>query len=227
MQYPFVGPGLAAIDGDLTSELVRENTELRRQLATLRAYGGESQLELLEENQRLKREIAGLRALSHLAFNDPLTGLRNRRYFDERLRQELSRARREAEPCLSVVFCDVDDLKEINDRHGHVRGDEVLRWVANIVRKNLREHDVCCRLGGDEFAVILPQAGMEGCRKMVARLRAALVLANQERDIPVSLSLGTATATREALDQEALVAAADAEMYQNKLQYKQARRAAG
>src|SRR4029077_20452046 len=93
--------------------------------------------------------------LEAAARRDSLTGVANRQAFDERLAHELAVTRRTGHPT-AVVLLDIDDFKQINDRHGHVSGDEVLCAVATVARRSLRDTDLVARLGGDEFAAILP-----------------------------------------------------------------------
>jgi len=113
--------------------------------------------DLLRENADLRHELTRLEAYRTLAYRDELTGLWNRRYFTERLTEELSRARRQPRRHFGIMMVDVNDLKAINDAHGHAEGDLVLRWVAEFLERLLRTHDVLCRVGGDEFAVLFPR----------------------------------------------------------------------
>lgn len=168
---------------------------------------------LLRENARLKAQLAEIRALS---FEDALTGLKNRRYFDERLEAEVDRATRHATP-LSVIVVDVDHFKTINDTHGHLAGDEILRWVARFLSASAREHDVVCRTGGDEFMIILPSADAAGAQRLIERIRQRLAGAAAVGPWGrVSLSLGTSTWGPECDQARVLVGAADLAMYEDK-----------
>jgi len=168
---------------------------------------------LREENERLRAELDLLRALS---FEDPLTGLKNRRYFDERLAAEVDRATRHGAP-VSVLVVDLDRFKQINDTHGHEAGDDALRWTARFLVACVREHDVVCRSGGDEFMVILPGATAEGARQLVDRIRRRLVSAGVVGDYGrVSLSLGAASWGPGCAAARDLVVAADDAMYDDK-----------
>lgn len=169
--------------------------------------------ELERENARLRRELEVLRAL---AYHDPLTGLWNRRYCDERLREELSRASRATGRAFSVVVADMNDLKRINDEHGHATGDRAIRWVGKFLRDTLRTHDVCCRTGGDEFTMILPETGPADCERLVVRLRQALATAQEEIPSPLGLSFGSASFPKDGTGAAELLDRADAAMYLDK-----------
>ena len=136
---------------------------------------------LQSENDDLRAEVEELREYRRLAYRDPLTGLRNRRYLDERMREEMQRARRHTNPTFSVLLFDLNDFKRINDEHGHAVGDECLRFIARFLEDNLRDHDVCCRTGGDEFTAILPESDAAGAELLVARLRASLARVARSR----------------------------------------------
>src|SRR3954451_1652261 len=118
--------------------------------------------------QRLGLRREGEQA-RRLARADQLTGLLNRRAFDEDLAHAIEHARASAEP-LSVLVCDLDDFKEFNDRFGHLEGDRVLKAVGERLRAALRRPDVAYRWGGDEFAVILPQANERGAELVAERV---------------------------------------------------------
>ncbi|MGC4120669.1 MAG: GGDEF domain-containing protein [Myxococcales bacterium] len=174
--------------------------------------------ELLAENARLRDELAALRSQAELAYRDALTGLYNRRHFEERLAQELALSRRTGRPG-SLLVVDLDDFKRVNDERGHLAGDEVLRQVASFLRAHLRTEDVICRTGGDEFAVLLPQTDESGVLQLIQRLRDPLSL-EPER---LQFSLGFASWPRRGLGREELMHAADAAMYEDKRRRKQAR----
>ena len=172
--------------------------------------------ELRQENAALREEIERLRGYESLAYHDPLTGLRNRRFFDERLTEELARARREPGRPLSLLVLDIDDFKSVNDRHGHPAGDALLRWFGGFLRHELRDFDLRCRIGGDEFAILLPETPRDGAMAIVSRLQRRLAAENRRRRLPVSVSVGVATAADGACRPNELLAAADAAMYRAK-----------
>jgi diguanylate cyclase (GGDEF)-like protein len=173
---------------------------------------------LQDEIARLRGEVAQLRAL---AYRDALTGLRNRRFLDERLREELSRGERDPSYLFSIVVFDLDNFKQINDSFGHDRGDQVLRWIGRALERTLRRHDVCCRAGGDEFVIVLPGSSKRIRQQVVGRLRRQLVAASRaELDVPVRLSIGEATWPDDARTLPDLLVTADAAMYREKKRHR-------
>ena len=170
---------------------------------------GSEDCPLSVEAQRLQDECARLRELSH---TDPLTGLFNRRYMNIALDQEMERTRRTGLPT-SLVMIDLDYFKRINDTHGHQAGDEALKWVSQVWRKNLRRIDIPCRYGGEEFAFILPgtrlQAGLRAAKRLQTALANSPVLLSG-RNVPLTASFGVdAFTTREELTVRSFVKRAD------------------
>lgn len=150
---------------------------------------------------------------------DPLTKLKNRRYFVERLGQELARAHREG-TTVALIVGDLDHFKVINDVHGHATGDVVLQAVADVMNQCCRAADSACRVGGEEFALILPHTDpIEGAR-VAERLRAAIESCKIEGangEVNPTISLGLAVSDGTARDVDELCAAADRAMYRAKL----------
>jgi diguanylate cyclase (GGDEF)-like protein len=151
-------------------------------------------------------------ALVDLSRTDPLTGLRNQRAFDERLAEEVARARRYGGP-LSLVIADVDGLKAVNDRGGHHAGNLALRAVADAMRKDARQTDMAARIGGDEFALLAPNTVAGEAVALGERIRS---LVAEQDAIPVTISVGVATLGGEQPDAAALLQAADAALYEAK-----------
>ena len=165
-------------------------------------------------------QIAYQQQLLEMAYRDPLTGLGNRKAFDEQLGQALLRAGSGGSE-LALLYLDLDRFKEVNDRFGHDIGDALLRTVAERVRSTLRQPDKAYRLGGDEFAVLLEDSQENNPQRLAERLLAALVqpiALNGERIDFVTPSIGIALYPRHAGDAEGLVRAADSAMYQAKHQ---------
>lgn len=169
--------------------------------------------------QRLR---AAESAATRLSLTDSLTGLPNRRYLDQKLRDELERARRFGHP-LSLAIADIDHFKDVNDAHGHAVGDRVLRafgeLLADVVR---RQVDWVVRYGGEEFLIVLPETAMEGGMILAEKLRAATECMRVEiggTAIPLTASFGVATVrptSENPVDPAALIALADARLYQSK-----------
>ena len=165
-------------------------------------------------------QILLLEKLRILASRDELTGLFNRRAFNEHCQAELQRSIRYP-AFLSFVLVDVDNFKLINDTHGHSAGDRVLRSVADIFRENVRETDIVGRFGGEEFAFLLPETLSEQACAVAERLRLSLgktniVLDNREF-IAVTASFGVFTAMPgELFSLDEIVKHADEALYQAK-----------
>ncbi len=111
--------------------------------------------------------------LEHAALTDGLTGMQNRRYFDDALREYLTEFKRIGKP-IGLMILDLDHFKQVNDTHGHDVGDEVLRAVSNTLRDMTRYHDVVARLGGEEFAVVAPNMNEDQLFKLAERIRKAI-----------------------------------------------------
>jgi diguanylate cyclase (GGDEF)-like protein len=159
-------------------------------------------------------------------FTDVLTGWHNRRYLQTRLHEELARSRRE-QTALTCLMIDVDHFKRINDRYGHLAGDEVLRQLALCVNGEVRSSDVSARYGGEEFVILLPGTGIEAGRLLAERIRQAVAAEPFElRDVsgalPITVSIGVAE-HRPSGDEEdmkvageRLIARADLALYEAK-----------
>ncbi|MFQ5823116.1 MAG: diguanylate cyclase [bacterium] len=158
--------------------------------------------------------------MEHVSLTDPLTGLFNRRYFENYLQNEISRARRFNHP-LSLVMLDIDYFKNYNDRLGHPTGDMLLKQLANILIKTVRCSDILARYGGEEFCVILPEISQKGALSFSERLRNVVFsYPFEKREIQpnrhITISLGTATYPSDAHMKKELIAKADIALYQAK-----------
>ncbi len=157
--------------------------------------------------------------LTEFALLDPLTGLGNRRSFDNRLRDEVARAARYG-TALSLAMVDLDGFKEINDGHGHTAGDAVLGRVGTLLCEVMRASDVATRYGGDEFAIILPDTGKTDAWLAAEKLRSAFVDAVVElaggHKVQVTGSIGVASYSDQNGTAEALLEAADEALYRAK-----------
>lgn len=164
--------------------------------------------------------------LRHLGLTDALTAVGNRRYFDQRLNEEMMRAQR-ARASLGCLFVDVDHFKGINDRYGHAVGDEVLQTIAQRIRSQLRGADVVARYGGEEFSVLLPQADLARAADVAERIRRAIAeapiaISGSIDLLAVTASIGVATCIGIDGDAEGharrLLSAADTALYRAKQQ---------
>ena len=170
-------------------------------------------LELRRTNRRLEAAQSKLR---RMVITDPLTGCRNRRFFEEIIGRELQRHRRYGIP-MSVLFVDVDRFKAVNDTLGHDAGDRVLREVAAFLLSNIREADYVFRWGGDEFLVLL-SCGEDEARRRGTALQLDFARYSNAATLPmgVGLSIGCAEVTDRTDDVMALIKVADERMYVNK-----------
>jgi diguanylate cyclase (GGDEF)-like protein len=158
-----------------------------------------------------------LRRLYESSVNDALTGAFNRKHFTERMAGEIAYAKRHKTP-LSLVLFDLDHFKRVNDSHGHLAGDHVLRSVAGLVKRTLRAEDVFARYGGEEFAVIARGIDVERAYLFAERIRITVANAKIEfnrTNVPITVSVGVASldCCGDAQGNEALVAKADERLY--------------
>ncbi len=161
-----------------------------------------------------------LDSLLLFANEDGLSGLYNHRYFQERLRYEVARSLRYRH-ALSLLFIDLDHFKRFNDEYGHLKGDVLIRDVAEVFKLSCRESDAVARYGGDEFAFILPETNARQARVVAERLRTRFNARHLGSPAPgvirgVTLSIGLGSLPRDGRSAEALIAAADHALYQAK-----------
>ena len=164
-------------------------------------------------------EARDLEEVARLARRDPLTGIANRRAFEEALARAFARARRDGFQ-ISVVAADVDHFKQVNDRLGHPAGDAVIAAVAGRIGSGLRDGDLVARVGGEEFAVLLPGTGTAEAVEIAERLRARVSeapISVPGGSVAVTVSLGCATLQGEDEEPVALLARADAKLYEAKI----------
>src|ERR1700733_4476437 len=162
-------------------------------------------------------EYEDLKKLQVNAATDPLTGLYNRRLFEEYFEKELNRARR-YDLNLALIVMDLHVFKMVNDRFGHPRGDQVLQLAPSTLRHSMRTSDFAFRIGGDEFALLLPQSDAEHAATLGRRVHAnfAGVLQPQQMEIPIGLDYGLAVYPQDGDQAEVLLRVADERLYQMK-----------
>jgi diguanylate cyclase (GGDEF)-like protein len=151
---------------------------------------------------------------AQLSITDPLTGLLNRRYVEERLSEEINRSDRNGAP-VTFMMLDVDEFKSYNDRYGHPAGDEALQMIGHILSENLRGADVAARYGGEEFSVLLPETSIDEAQSIAERIRRHV----EETKFPkrkVTVSIGIATLGGNTNAVRELISAADIALYEAK-----------
>ena len=192
------------------SESVGKRIPLQAALVDVLASAGLLRMPILMEYEELRK-------LQINAATDPLTGLYNRRFFDDYFEKELNRSIRYTHKLALVVF-DLHRFKEVNDRFGHPQGDALLQMAASTLRKSLRTSDYAFRIGGDEFALLLPQSDTEQAAALSRRLRAAYASSIEPLNlrIPLALDYGLAVYPEDGELQEVLIRVADERLYQLK-----------
>ncbi|HXN25257.1 MAG TPA: GGDEF domain-containing protein [Candidatus Dormibacteraeota bacterium] len=194
---------------ELSRSLARP-ISLKTALMDVLASANQYRVPILMEYDELKK-------LQMDAATDPLTGLYNRRLFTEYFEKELNRARRHSQQ-VALIIMDLHRFKEVNDRHGHPQGDEVLRLAAATLRKSLRTSDYAFRIGGDEFALLLPQTDVEQASGLGRRIRAAFEEAMQSLNLTVSVTLdhGVAVYPQDGEEGDVVIRVADERLYRLK-----------
>ncbi len=183
-----------------------------------------SELQLRVRTQlRRKRYADRLRASvqesMEMAVRDQLTGLHNRRYLNQHLEELVNRSRGSGKP-LSLIICDIDHFKNLNDTHGHAVGDKVLREFGKRLTSFMRGVDLACRFGGEEFVIVMPDTNIFGATVVAERLRRVIAdepfRASGERELPLTASFGVASALGANANAEQLLIKADAALYRAK-----------
>src|SRR5256885_430472 len=194
---------------DLTGLLGRQ-VSLKTALTDVLSSSGFLRVPILIEYDDLKR-------LELNAVTDPLTGLYNRRLFAETFEKELNRARRYSQP-LGLVPLDLHRFKEVNDKHGHPRGDDVLRAAAATLKKALRTSDSAFRIGGDEFALLLPQTDSPQALALCRRVETVFAEMLQPLQLAVTVGMdhGVAIFPQDAEQADQLIRIADERLYRLK-----------
>jgi diguanylate cyclase (GGDEF)-like protein len=192
------------------SEALHRTVSLKTALMDVLSTAGLLRVPVLIEYDELKK-------LNLNAVTDSLTELYNRRVFNEFIERELNRAKRYNQP-LGLVMMDMHRFKEVNDKHGHPRGDEVLRLAAATLKKALRTSDFAFRIGGDEFALILPQTDAAQALALSRRVETVFAdtLKSLQLNVTVGMDYGVANFPQDADNAEDLVRIADERLYQRK-----------
>ena len=149
--------------------------------------------------------------IKYKTFHDKLTGIYNRRFFEE----ELERLDTKRQLPLSIIMADINGLKKINDSLGHKKGDKLLVKAANILKNVIRDEDILARWGGDEYAILLPKTGKQETKKVIKRINEKTTETKKDQ-LTVSLGIGSATKTTSDQDITEILKQADKVMYKNK-----------
>jgi len=192
------------------SEHMERQISLKTALMDVLTSAGLFRVPILIEYDELKK-------LQLNAVTDPLTGLYNRRLFSEAFEKELNRARRYGQP-LGLVILDLHRFKEVNDKYGHPRGDEVLRAAATTLKKALRTSDSAFRIGGDEFSLLLPQTDAAQALALSRRVGTVFEesIAHFQMGVSVNMDHGVATFPQDGDQADQLIRVADERLYQLK-----------
>jgi diguanylate cyclase (GGDEF)-like protein len=149
---------------------------------------------LRRRTRELEAALQRYHEAEHAALTDPLTGLANKRHFRDQGRREVAVARRYRRP-LALIIADIDHFKQVNDTHGHLVGDDVLKAVAGVMARCVRGADLLARWGGEEFVVLCPATGLDEAATLAERIRAAI--AAHQGPLPVTISLGVAVLAKD------------------------------
>ncbi len=203
-------PLVAKQNGDIIGTVYVDNRSVGNIFA-------KEDLTLLESFANLAGMAIENAHLYELAIIDELTKCYVRRFFEQRIREEFSRAERQGST-LSVLMIDVDQFKQVNDRYGHATGDTVLKEIAGAIKRNLRTYDLVARLGGDEFAIILPEVGFQDAFRVAEKIRCtAAEIIFPGLSYPVTVSVGIACfPLHHVSNVESLMKKADVALYKAK-----------
>jgi diguanylate cyclase (GGDEF)-like protein len=176
--------------------------------------------DITERKQQEEEKKQLIERLNRLSTTDSLTGLLNRRALTEMLQHEIERSAR-YHTDLSLVICDIDTFKKINDSHGHLAGDRALLAVTDVLQKTLRKSDIAGRYGGDEFMLILPETTIAGAKMLAEKVRLAVERLDIEapgtnKRVKITLSIGATSCCDPLENIDTLVAIADTALYSSK-----------
>ncbi|HDL17703.1 MAG TPA: sensor domain-containing diguanylate cyclase [Bacteroidetes bacterium] len=205
--------------------LIISSKKIIGSLSFFREEGNSFQPDEIEFLQRVADEVSNILDKIYLfyqtkedTFRDHLTGVYNRRYFNQRLDMEIKRAER-YKRSFSMLMIDIDDFKLVNDTYGHITGDEILKELTKILKKNLRNSDILSRFGGEEFVALLPETNSQNAFLTGEKLRTEVenkLIIPEDHKKNVTISIGVANYPVDAYSAEKLVDKADRRLYQAK-----------
>ena len=192
---------LAELFNSLSSELNNANDRLQSKVQSADKQLIETNKQLVNQSEELKRISENLKKMS---ITDELTGLYNRRRFEELMQSEIELSQRHGD-ISSILIMDIDHFKVINDTHGHPCGDSVLKDIADLLKSKLRKTDILCRIGGEEFVVLCKRANRKEAEDIAEHLRLTIeqtTLHYGKKDIQLTVSIGIATITGKSTDRD-------------------------
>jgi len=216
--YAYIAKPVEISDLVRSVENAQDKIALQRLNSELIEHLCRNQAELERAIEEATRELARANArLQEMAVRDGLTNLYNRRYFDERLGDEVSRSKRYGSR-LTLVLLDIDHFKAHNDAYGHLRGDDALITLAQVLQDTVRRNDVVARFGGEEFAILLIEATEEHVATVCERIRSAVEATSFMGNTPshsvgLTVSLGYASCPSDTSDMAGLIESADEALY--------------
>jgi diguanylate cyclase (GGDEF)-like protein len=202
-------------------ELGKAYDTLLKKTLKMTKIGDSNQKKLLTANEKIERQKVELSKaydkMETLARTDPLTGLSNRRDFIEKLQFEITRFERTQIP-FSIILCDIDDFKLVNDQYGHDSGDYVLAGIADIIKSTVRKQDIVGRWGGEEFILLLPDARLGGGKRAAEDIRKNIESKSfhiNNYTFSITMTFGVSQYDR-AMDMESCIKKADEALYSGK-----------
>lgn len=195
------------VTGFLTIDSCSQNAYDEKDAQLAQAFANQAAIAI--ENARLFEKV------QHLAVTDPLTELYNRRQFFELARREFYRSRRYDDE-MALIMLDVDDLKLVNDTYGHQAGDQLIQFIGEQCRSQLRQADVAARYAGDEFIIALPGTDLEGCLQVARRIKERITAGfaiDSSTVLPVAVTIGVSSLDESCFSLEMLIARADKALY--------------